>query len=294
MFGFRAGSHRPAFTLRSVPRRGLLRAEEKNSEALAGRLFVRARHARQLQHEIRPIGERWRLESRRRVAAQHARRPRPAPPAPSACSPPARAAATRRGRPPASVASPHRRLSPRARSSSVGPGGPAWMRRFSQPCTVREPTAQPNQRSSRAATTCESDAAMYTSMSGMPVLRYAVDTSPQGMVMARTGPRPKSMMRVRQAVGTRVSTPPRRIMPPARQVFHHRRGRAAREAADRLKAEGELASPSAAVASGAPPDSRTGPRRSRRPAAASRRPPSPPASRAASSSKTDISPVMSR
>ena len=51
-------------------------------------------------------------------------------------------------------------------------------------------------------------AAMYTSMFGMPVVWYAVATSPHGIVMAGRGPRPKSMTRVFQAGGTGTSGRP--------------------------------------------------------------------------------------
>ncbi len=58
------------------------------------------------------------------------------------------------------------------------------------------------------------DTAAYTSMLGMPVLWYAVTTSPHGIVTAVRGPRPKSMVRVRQAAGTCSRRPSRRTRPP--------------------------------------------------------------------------------
>ena len=51
-------------------------------------------------------------------------------------------------------------------------------------------------------------------MFGIPVVWYAVETSPQGMVIAWTGPLPKSIARVRQPLGTGRRTPSRRTMPP--------------------------------------------------------------------------------
>src|SRR5687768_18101493 len=47
-----------------------------------------------------------------------------------------------------------------------------------------------------------------------PVLYHAVETSPHGIVVASTGPEPKSIVRVRHAAGTVSITPLRRTAPP--------------------------------------------------------------------------------
>src|SRR5204862_4330884 len=53
----------------------------------------------------------------------------------------------------------------------------------------------PSPRLARAAKRIPSDAAVYTSILGTPVLWNAVETSPHGMVRALVGPAPKSITR---------------------------------------------------------------------------------------------------